>query len=417
LIGEVQPRFLRGLNNSLNLPMQQKQIIIIGGGPAGLMAADVLSATHDVCLYDKEKNVGQKFLLAGKGGFNITNSAQGEELISKYSPDGFMNKALSDFDTSALRQWLAAMNIPTFVGSSGRVFPEKGIMPIDVLNKIRTKLVNQGVQIHNEHEFVGFDNNRHVTLKHHEKEIIAEADYILFALGGASWPVTGSNGAWQPIFESMGIATSPFQSSNCGVNISWPEGFRQSHAGKPVKNIRLFTGDFEVRGEAVITDYGLEGNAVYPMVPSIRNMLNSKAPAYLHIDFKPLNPEAHLLMKIKGKTVTTKDYGRLFNLSPVQLALIKAFTDKDSFLSVPRFIASIKNLAIPVDSLRPLEEAISTIGGIRTEEVNDDFSLKKYPWIYVMGEMLDWDAPTGGFLIQGCFSMGHYAAHAIMGKE
>ncbi len=397
--------------------MERKQIIIVGGGSAGLMAAEILSSVHNVHIYEKEKNIGQKMLLAGKGGFNLTNNAQGEELTRKYSPVGFMNKALSDFDTVAFRQWLSAMGIPTYVGSSGRVFPEKGIKAIDVLNKIREKLTRRGVQFRMHHEFIGFNNNRQVTFRGQEGDIVREADYILFALGGASWPKTGSNGSWRAIFESMDIATNPFQSSNCGINICWPATVLQSHSGKPLKNIKLFTNDFEVKGEAVITDYGMEGNAVYPLVPAIRNMLKVNMPATIYIDFKPYNTGAQLLQKIKGKDVNTKDYGQLFKLSTVQLAIIKAFTTKAGFLSATDFISSIKKLAIPIDSLRPVEEAISTVGGICLEEVNDDFSLKKYPWIYTIGEMLDWDAPTGGFLLQGCFSMSNYAAKSISGKE
>lgn len=396
--------------------MQIRKIFIIGGGPAGLMAADVLSAAHDVCIYDKEKNIGQKFLLAGKGGLNLTNCLEGEELCGKYSPAGFMNKALTDFDTFALRQWMLTMGIPTFTGTSGRVFPEKGIRAADVLNRIRTKLLNQGVQFNMEHEFVRFDNNRHVTFKYQDQILTLEADYILFALGGASWPATGSNGLWRNIFESMGIATSPFQPSNCGLNINWPDTVGKVHAGKPLKNIRLFAGDYEVNGEAVITNYGLEGNAVYPLIPALRNMLAANIPAYIYVDFKPSNSMQQLMRKTEGKEVKAKDYGRIFNLSTAQLAIIKAFSNKASFLAVAGFINCIKKLAIPVSSFRPVEEAISTIGGIRTEEVNDDYSLKKYPWIYTIGEMLDWDAPTGGFLLQGCFSMGNYAAKSILGK-
>jgi len=397
--------------------MGKKQIIIIGGGPAGLMAADLLSTAHNVSLFDKEKNVGQKFLLAGKGGFNLTNNLRGEELAGKYSPAGFMNRALSDFDSTALRQWLSSLGVPTFVGSGSRIFPEKGISPVDVLNKIRAKLTEQGVQFHPEHELAGFDNDRHVTLKNNNQEVIHKSDYILFALGGASWPKTGSAGSWRTVFESMGIVTKPFQASNCGINISWPESVRQFHAGKPVKNIRLSADNDEESGEVVITDYGMEGNAVYPLVPTIRNMLNKNMPAHIVIDFKPSNTEEQLLQKTGGKNVLTKEYGKLFNLTSVQMAIIKAFTGKENFLSLPGFISSIKKLALPVDSLRPVAEAISTIGGIDLKEVNDDFSLKKYPWIYVIGEMLDWDAPTGGFLLQGCFSMGHYAAGSILKKK
>lgn len=397
--------------------MERKQIIIVGGGPAGLMAADILSSIHHVSIYDKEKNIAQKFLLAGKGGFNLTNSLQADELADKYSPAGFMNKEIAYFDTVALRQWFLAMGIPTFVGSSGRVFPEKGIKPIDILNKIRAKLISQGVQIHTQHEFIGFDNKKCITFKNSEREIVLKTDYLLFALGGASWPATGSNGTWRNIFESMGVATKPFQPSNCGINISWPENVRQSHAGKPIKNISLFTNNIEIKGEALITEYGMEGNAIYPLIPAIRNILISNNTSTITIDFKPSNTIEQLLQKTIGKEVKTKDYGQLFNLNPAQLAIIKAFTSKESFLSVPLFISSIKKLTIPVDSLRPVEEAISTVGGISLEEVNDDFSLKKYPWIYTIGEMLDWDAPTGGFLLQGCFSMGKYAAKSILVKD
>lgn len=394
--------------------MERKKIVIVGGGPAAMMAADVLSPHHEIYLFEKGKNVGRKFLVAGKGGFNITNSVYGEQLISKYSPPGFLDNALSDFDTQATREWLSNLGIPTFIGTSGRVFPEKTFKPNDILKTIKAKLMEQGVQILMQHEFVGFDDEKQIRFEYQEKEIVQKADYIIFALGGASWPVTGSTGSWLSIFNSMGIETNPFQSSNCGINIPWTKSIIENHSGKPFKNIRLFTDDFEVRGEAVLTDYGFEGNAVYPIVPQIRNMLNSNEEAFVYMDLKPLNTEEQLLQKIKGRKISTKDYGKTFNLNTSQLSVIKSFTSKESYLSPEKFIASIKKLKIPVDSLRPIKEAISSVGGIQLKEVNQDFSLKKYPWIYTIGEMLDWDAPTGGFLLTGSFSMGQYAGKSIL---
>lgn len=394
--------------------MARKRIIITGGGPAGLMAADVLSVAHEVHLYEKEKNIGQKFLVAGKGGLNITNNFRESALTGRYTPAGFMDEALADFSPEDLRGWLAGMGISTFTGSSGKVFTDKDLPAIDILNRIREKLLRQGVQFHTEHTFTGFDENNAITFRHQDQSICIKADYLVFALGGASWPVTGSDGTWRAVFESMGVSTRPFQSSNCGINISWPEGIRKSHAGKPLKNIRLFTADRETKGEAIITEYGLEGTAVYALVPVLRDMLQARIPATLSLDLKLFNTVEQLLRKASASQITSKEYASFFHLNTAGLAVIKAFTDKDTYLSPEGFIRSMKGLQLPVDSLRPVEEAISTIGGICTGEVDRCFSLKRYPWIYVTGEMVDWDAPTGGFLLQGCFSMGHLAARSIL---
>jgi uncharacterized flavoprotein (TIGR03862 family) len=395
--------------------MERKKIIIIGGGPAGLMAADKLSLQHEVWLFDKEKNIGQKLLVAGKGGFNITNNLTINELKSKYSPAGFMDNALDNFDNCALRKWLADMNIPTFVGSSGRVFPEKGILAIDVLKQIKNKLQQQGVKFYLQHQFIDFKEDKHVILENQGQEISIVTDFLIFALGGASWPVTGSDGNWRTALEKKNITTKPFQSSNCGINIHWPDSIKISHSGKPLKNIRLFTNNLEVKGEALITDYGLEGNAVYPLIPDIRNTLNNNQLSNVFIDFKPNSTPEQLMQKAtKNYCIKPKDYASIFNLNSMQLAVIKAYTSKEDYLSTPSFIQCIKKLVIPVESLRPVSEAISTIGGVDLQEINDDFSLKKYPWIYTIGEMVDWDAPTGGFQIQGCLAMGNYAAQTII---
>jgi len=378
------------------------------------MAADILSPFCSVEIFEKGKTVGRKFLVAGNGGFNITNSATGNALINKFSPAGFFSNAISAFDSDATRSWLLQMGIPTYIGSSGRVFPETGIKPIEVLQKIKEKLIMQNVQFHFDHEFISFNSENRPVFKYQENEIVPIADYYIFALGGASWSITGSNEVWRAEFEKIGIKTIPFQSSNCGVNIEWTENFKSKYAGAPLKNISISINDFTIKGEALITHYGLEGNAVYPIIAEVRKMISKNVASFIHIDFKPTNSNVQLKNKISGLTVPTKNYKTVFNLNEVQLALIKQFTSKEFFIQPESFISSIKNLSIPISSLRPIEESISTVGGIALDEMNDNFSLKKFPSIYIVGEMLDWDAPTGGYLLQGCFSTAYYAATNIL---
>jgi uncharacterized flavoprotein (TIGR03862 family) len=393
------------------------KIAIIGGGAAGLLAADLLSASCTVDLYEKSKTVGRKFLVAGKGGFNLTNAATGPALTGQYLPPGFLDAALAAFDTAATRAWLLHLGIPTFVGTSGRVFPEKGIKPAQVLQKIKNKLRHQGVRFHYQHTFTGFNDQQQPIVRHGSTDLVLQADRYLFALGGASWPVTGANSHWPAAFARLGVQTVPFQSSNCGLNVSWPADFRTAYAGTPLKNILVTAGDQRRKGEALITDYGLEGNAIYPLVPALRPALASGTPAGIQIDLKPQNSAQQLLDKIRDKNIRPKNYSHLFNLTKAQLALIKAFTSKEEYQDPARFIVHLKGLRVPVASLRPVAEAISTTGGIAVGELNPNFSLKAFPHLVVMGEMIDWDAPTGGFLLQGCFSTAHYAARAILDES
>lgn len=386
-----------------------KKIILIGGGSANLIAADLLSQSAEVHIYEKGKTLGRKFLVAGNGGFNLTNSATDEALSNHYTPTNFFENVLTQFDSDATRKWLTGLGIPTFVGSSGRIFPEKGIKPIEVLKAIKKRLIARGVEFYFHHEFIGFTEQHLPIVRFQDEEITLTADHYIFALGGASWSVTGSDGNWLSAFEKIGVKTIPFQSSNCGINVDWPNDFISKHEGTPLKNIQIAIGDFSKKGEAVITKYGLEGNAIYPAVPTIRQFLNAEKTPVLQLDLKPNNTLESLLKKVENRKVLPKNYGYIFNLNKMELALAKGFSSKETYLSADLFVRFLKKIPIPIQNLRPLEEAISTVGGIDLQEVTPNLTLKKYPHLSIIGEMLDWDAPTGGFLLQGCFAMGFVA--------
>ncbi|MCC7502625.1 MAG: TIGR03862 family flavoprotein [Flavobacteriales bacterium] len=391
--------------------MSRPRIAIIGGGPAGLIAADVLADTCDVHLYEQARTVGRKFLVAGEGGLNITNRAEGEELLGQYVPKDLMRPVLTAFGVAELRTWLAELGVPTFIGTSGRVFPEKGIKPAEVLKAIVDRLAAKGVHLHVQHTFVGFDDNARPIIEQDGQRAMIEVDRCLFALGGASWSKTGSTGAWTEHFDALGVRTLPFAASNCGVELEMSEALRV-HIGKPLKNIRISAGDRCVRGEATLTEHGLEGNAVYPVVPAVREALARGEEAALIIDLKPDLTEAELERRLSG--AAWRERMAAVKLDRVQVALLKAFTPMQKFIDGSTLITDVKHLRVPVRGLRPIEEAISTVGGIPWNELNQDLSLKRYPKIFVAGEMVDWDAPTGGFLLHGCFATGYHAASAIL---
>jgi len=394
-----------------------KTVLVVGGGPAGMMASWVLSEQFEVHLFEKEKMAGQKFLLAGKGGFNLTNKLAGDSLASKYSPEGFLDNALKRFDSQAFRGWLLTLGIPTWEGSSGRIFPEKGISPAGVLKKIVDSLKSRGVIFHLNHKLESFNLLQEFIFSHPGGTLEIKPDYAVLALGGASWTSTGSDGKWIKLFTENQVNTLAFQSSNCGVNVYWPDTVKLFHSGKPLKNIVLSVNDKESRGEALITDYGLEGNAVYPLVPEIRTLLKQGIVPTIKIDFKPLNTLDQLIRKGKNARVKTTSYASVFNLNSVFIAVIKAYTNRLAYEDPAQFASMLKCIEIPVISLRPVEEAISTVGGLSLEEINPDFSLKKCTNVFAIGEMLDWDAPTGGFLLQGSFSMGYFVGQSIISKE
>jgi uncharacterized flavoprotein (TIGR03862 family) len=391
-----------------------KSIALIGGGPACMIAAYYLSDQYNVTIYEQGKAIGRKFLVAGNGGFNLTNAAKDEALRNAYSQDSILLDALKEFDSGDTRNWLAELGIDTFIGSSGRVFPEGDTKPVEVLKKIKAALKRKGVNILLHHRFVGFDQLNKPLIQHKESTFSLSEDKFIFGLGGASWSKTGSNQDWLKEFEKINISTVQFASSNCGIDLNISQEFLTTCQGTPLKNISLSLNNHHRKGEAVITKYGLEGNAVYPLIPAIRERQKQGKKVVLYLDLKPNNTVNQLKAKIIPGKTRTKNYQYVFNLTKIHIDLVKLTLQKDAFLDPYSFVEQIKKVPLHIDSLRPIEEAISTVGGIDFQELNDFFWSKKHPKIGIIGEMINWDAPTGGYLLQACFSSGVQIARSLL---
>lgn len=390
----------------------KKSVSIIGGGPAALILAALLDCKKfKVTIYEKNKTLGRKFLVAGKGGFNLTHSEPIAELIARYTPPHFLEKALLDFDNNDFRKWIDSIGIPTYIGSSKRVYPQSGIKPITVLNAILDVLDKQGVTIQYQHTWKGWTSNDALVFN---TDTAIKSDYTIFSMGGGSWKVTGSDGSWLDLFERESIPIVPFQSSNCAYRVNWPEDFILEHEGSPLKNIAISCLNKKQKGEAVITRFGLEGNAIYALSPQIREELESHQKATVFLDMKPTLLYDDLLQKIKKSTFkkTSETLLKEVKLSPAQIGLLKKYLSKETYLNSELLSQNIKKLSIEITGSALLNDAISTTGGIQLIAVDENFQLKNKKNNYCIGEMLDWDAPTGGYLLQACFSMGmHLARH------
>jgi uncharacterized flavoprotein (TIGR03862 family) len=383
----------------------KKQISIIGGGlSAFLLAAFLDPEKFTITIYEKNKTAGRKFLVAGKGGFNLTHSEPIEQLIKRYTADNFLENSLHKFTNTDFRNWLAKIGIPTYIGSSKRVYPTAGIKPIEVLNAILKNLKEKGVRIMYNQTFSDWDDNKNPIIN--TKTI--QTDYTVFCLGGGSWKITGSDGTWLDTFSKKGIETKPFQASNCGYQIDWKSDFIQKHEGTPLKNITISCDGIVQKGEAVITTFGLEGNAIYGLSPQIRKQLNLKSKATIFIDFKPSITLENILSKIKASNSknTTQILKKGLKLTNAQIDLLKINLSKESYLNPKSLSENIKRFPLEIINTATIDEAISTIGGIALNEISENFELKKIFNQYCIGEMLDWDAPTGGYLLQACASMG-----------
>ncbi|PKH68515.1 aminoacetone oxidase family FAD-binding enzyme [Flavobacterium sp. ALD4] len=390
----------------------RKQIAIIGGGPSAfLLAAFLDPEKFTITIYEKNKTAGRKFLVAGKGGFNLTHSEPIEQLIKRYTPDDFLDKALLTFTNTDFRNWLDQIGVPTYIGSSNRVYPKEGIKPIEVLHAILKSLKEKGIIFKYEHTFSDWGNTNNPIINN--KTI--QTDYTVFSLGGGSWKVTGSDGNWLDTFSKKGIKTKAFQASNCGYQIDWKTDFIQKHEGTPLKNIAISCNNVTQKGEAIITKFGLEGNSIYGLSPQIREQLDTNLKAIVSIDFKPslTLEDVHSKIKLSKYRNTTDILKKEIKLSTSQIDLLKIYLSKESYLNTELVTRQIKNFPLEIINKVSIDEAISTVGGIDLNAVSKNFELTTMSNQFCIGEMLDWDTPTGGYLLQACASTGVFLANYL----
>jgi len=396
------------------------RVAIIGGGPAGLMAAEVLGqAGVNVDLYDAMPSVGRKFLLAGVGGMNITHAEDYAAFVSRYAERaGDLRPLLDAFSPDSLREWIHGLGIDTFVGSSGRVFPSD-MKAAPLLRAWLKRLRESGVQLHTRQRWLGWDEHGALRIAGPQGETQVEADATLLALGGGSWARLGSDGAWVPLLQNRGIAIAPLQPANCGFEVAgWSEHLREKFAGAPLKTVSLaLPGEAPRKGEFVLTATGIEGSLVYALSAPIRNTINRDGAATVLLDLLPdrtLTQIASALARPRGSQSMAKHLHRQLKLDGVKAALLRELTDTTTFQAPQALAAAIKALPIRLVRPRPLDEAISSAGGVPFEDLDEGLMLRRLPGVFCAGEMLDWEAPTGGYLLTACFASGRAAAEGML---
>lgn len=391
-------------------------IVIVGAGPAGLMAADHLATLgHRVALYDRMPSPGRKFLMAGRGGLNLTHSEPLATFVGRYGPAReWIGPMVESFPPEALRDFAKGLGQITFIGSSGRVFP-RAMKASPWLRAWLTRLGDLGVTLHTRHTFLGFDDAGAVRFSTADgAEVAVRADAVVLALGGASWPRLGADGGWVEIIERDGVPVTPLEPSNCGFDVAWSDHMRRL-AGEPVKRAAVVFGTERVRGEIMITGYGLEGGAIYALSRPLRQAIRANGHADIAVDLRPDFSEAQLAAKLaepRGKRSLSTHLAKAAGLAPASVALLRE--GHRPLPTEPEALArAIKSVPVRLVATRPIDRAISTAGGVAREAVDFHLMLRKRPGVFVAGEMLDWEAPTGGYLLQATFASAVRAATGV----
>ncbi len=401
----------------------KQQIAIIGAGPAGLMAAEMLSAAGvHVHVYDAMPSVGRKFLLAGLGGLNLTHAEPFEQFITRYGDRQAACAAwLQDFDAQAIRDWVKGLGLDTFVGTSRRVFPtDMKAAPLlrAWLHRLRHPAHGEPVTFHMRHRWNGDlshdANNYTLTFDTPQGPHTTQAQAVLLALGGGSWSKLGSDGAWVPWLKHLGLDVAHLQPSNCGFDVQggWTDHLREKFAGTPIKGTVMSFEDFARKGEFVLTATGIEGSLVYAASAMLRDAITRDGSATLHIDLKPELSAERVLTDVshpRGSRSWSSHLKSRLNLSPVHLALLHEVLSKEAMTDPAQIASAIKALPLTLQATRPIDEAISTAGGVKLEALTSELMANTLPGLFVAGEMLDWEAPTGGYLLSACLASGQLA--------
>jgi uncharacterized flavoprotein (TIGR03862 family) len=392
-------------------------VAIVGAGPAGLFAAQLLSqAGLQVCLYERMPSPARKFLLAGRGGLNLTHSEPLDRFVPRYGAAAtILQPLVQAFSPDAMRQWADGLGQETFVGSSGRVFP-RALKASPLLRAWLRRLGEQGVTLRTGHFWQGWTDNGALRFETKDGLVDVSSRATLLALGGASWPRLGADGSWIEAFADKAISVAPLRPANSGFQVHWSDHLKQRHAGEPLKRIALAFNGRVVRGEAMLTSTGIEGGAVYALSAEMRDSLDEQASVTMHLDLRPDLSEdwlAERLSKPRGSVSFSNFLRKNLSLPPVSVAVLREASSQINCLA-PRVLARlIKMVPLTVVGVNPIDRAISSAGGVRWSECDGNLMLKAMPGVFCAGEMLDWEAPTGGYLLQGCFATGAAAAMGI----